>query len=222
MINTQGKLLISAFVAMLVGLVLIQPVADDIAGVSTESFTILNESVSLAIATSTNLNESNTLDLTNSTTLSQDFLTVLTEIRNTTAEVVTSQCNVTRSTGVLKCNETSVTNVIFVDYTYNSTVSGTLANDEIVSFDACRDSLMNAILAGIHCNVTLATGEVIGEYDNFTVPTAFIDYTYDTDNFVRSAAARSLLNLTILFFALAVLAVGIGYVIGAFKDSDLM
>lgn len=212
----------SAFVALLIGIVLIQPIADDIAGVNNEAFTILNESVGLTIATATTLNESNTLNLTNSTALAQDHVTILIEIRNdTTADVITQECNATRSTGVLECN-VSVTNRIFVDYTFNATVTGALANDEIVTFDACRNSDMTTITAGVHCNVTLATGAVIGEYDNFTVPTAFIDYTYDTDKFVRSPAARTLLTLTILFFALAVLAVGIGYVTGAFKDSGLM
>ncbi|KKK96905.1 hypothetical protein LCGC14_2658080 [marine sediment metagenome] len=64
---------------------------------------------------------------------------------------------------------------------------------------------MEEIVVGTHCNATLSSGDIKVEYDNFTTSNAQLNYTYEPDTYVQSATARSLLSLTILFFALAVL-----------------
>ncbi len=223
MINTQMKLLMSAFIAILIGVVLLQPMADDIEGVKASSYSIGNESVSLTVNTNTFLNESNTL-VANVTTLAQNYVTVLTAIRNESADNMLGFCNFTTlntKTATLKCNETGSA-TIYVEYTYNSYVTGKLAHDEIVSLDGCRNATMTAVTTNTYCNVTLASGDVRGEYDNFTTGSAYIDYSYDTDQYVRSSAARTLITITILFFAIAILLIGVGFAIAAFKDSGVM
>ncbi len=103
-----------------------------------------------------------------------------------------------------------------------SSGAGTLTYDELLSFDACRNSSMVAILAGTHCNVTLTTGTVVVNTGNFSDDLAYIDYKYEPDTYVHSGTARILITLTVLFFAIAILAMGIGFAIKSFKEGGVM
>lgn len=226
MIETHGKLLISAFIAILIGVVLIQPIGDDIELAKIGSRTILNESVALTITTVSVVNETVTLsaaDTPSTGTLANNYLTTLTALRNETGENLLGFCNMTLATGALSCNATNST-TCYADYTYNDHSTGQLSTDqdEWISFDACRNSTMIAILADTHCNVTLATGAVRTEYDNFTDDLAYIDYKYEPDTYVHSSAARVLLTQTRLFFAIAIILVGIGFAVASFKQSGVM
>lgn len=218
--ENQMKLLMSAFIVILLGVVLIQPIGDDVELAKIGSRTVLNESVSLSITTTDVANETNTL-VANTTTLTNNYLTAITELRNITSEVVTTFCNATLTTGVLVCNETGSA-TIYAQYTFNDYSTGSLTYDELNSFDACRNSTMSDILAGTHCNVTLATGAVKVTYDNFTDNLAYIDYKYEPDTYVHSSAARTLLTILVLFFAIAILAIGIGFTVKSLKDSGVM
>ncbi len=144
--ENQMNLLISAFIVIILGVVLIVPIGDDVELVKTASFTVINESTGL---------------------------------------------------------------------------TGTLNNDELITFDACRNSTMDAILIGTHCNVTLANGVVSANALNFSNSLVFIDYKYTPDTYVRSSTARTLITLVILFFAIAILAVGLGFVVKSFKDAGV-
>ena len=145
--ENQLNLLISAFIVVILGVVLIVPIGDDVELVKTASFSPTNESIGL---------------------------------------------------------------------------TGTLDNDELISFDACRNSTMDTIVIDIYCNVTVPGGVVVANSDNFTDGLVFIDYTYTPDTYVRSGTARTLITLVILFFAIAILAVGLGFVMKAFKDGGIM
>jgi len=214
------KLLMSAFIVILLGAVLIRPVADHVELAKVSSITLTNESVTLSVTTATISNETNTL-VANVTTLAEGHLTTVTAIRNISSQVITAECNATLVTGVLKCNET-YSSTIYVDYTFNDYSTGTLANDELSSDDACRNSTGNAILLDTHCNVTLTTGAVKVNYDNFSDDIAYIGYKYEPDTYVHSSAARTLITLVILFFGIAVLTVGIGFAWKSFKDSGVI
>lgn len=150
MIETQGKLLFMAFFTLLIGIVLIQPIADDIESVKVGSIRVGNESVTISSGT------------------------------------------------------------------------GTLTNDEVIGLDVCLNSTMTSILINTHCNVTLATGVITVNPNNFTDSLVFANYTYEPDTFVESSVARVLLTQTRLFFAIAILLVGIGFAVAAFKQSGVM
>ena len=145
--DNRFKLLMSAFIVILLGVVLISPIADDIELAKTSSRTVLNESFTFVIDTSDISNESNivtgnaTLGFT--IKLTHDNLTAFTELRNQTADIVGGLCNATLSTGTLTCNGTNSTN-LFSDYTYISRLTATFANDELLTLDAIRnDSVGN-------------------------------------------------------------------------------
>ncbi len=220
-VDNRMKLLFSAFIIILLGVVLIQPIADDIEKVKTGSITVLNETLNFVSVTAVISNESQanigneTIPSTYTTTF--DDLTVITEIRNESATIVTSDCNETLLSGVFNCNATNSTNLFF-DYTYISGRTDTLANDELISLDALRNITSENILG--FCNVTLASGDLV--CNNTYSATGFADYKYTPDNFVRSSTARTLLTLTILFFALFVLAMGIIFTVRSFKDGKIM
>ncbi len=101
--ENQMNLLISAFIVIILGVVLIVPIGDDVELVKTASFTVINESTGL---------------------------------------------------------------------------TGTLNNDELITFDACRNSTMDVILIGTHCNVTLANGVVYANALNFNNSLVVINYKY--------------------------------------------
>lgn len=217
---SMGKLLIMGFVTILIGVVLISPIGDDVALTRVGSRRVNNETISLSTIVGTSTNESNTL-VANTTTLANNLLVALTALRNETAEIVTTECNVTLPTGVLVCNDTGSA-TIYADYTYNAFRTGKTANDEVLSLDNCYNVTMQPILVDTHCNITLSSGDVKIEYDNVTTGNAHLNYTYEPDTYVQSATARSLLSLTILFFALAVMIVGAGMVIAGFKQGGIL
>ena len=302
MIESYGKLLFSAFIAILIGIVLIQVIGDDVEKVKVAYFTSPNESVSLTAVTENIIEENITLTAATANildenvsliasgvnpmngTLLQNDLTILTDLRNNTdtnASVLT-ECNVTLAIGTLRCNATRVTNntvadytfnqhltggatdqtyvtaflgirnttginasvltkcnvtsfetgtlqcnytaanYVLANYTYNKYSTGTLAQDEVISISACRNVNMTAISLTTDCNVTASDRSVVVNYDNFTTNNAYIDYTYDTDTYVASGAARTLLTLVVLFFALGILAVGIGYAWKSFKEGGII
>jgi len=222
MINTQGKLLISAFIIILLGVILIAPLADDVEEVSTGSVIVTNETLSWSSLTTAVSNESATLssNATSSTgNLSNDDLTAFTAMRNETSEIVTNYCNITLFTGRLQCNNTGSQNV-YVDYTYISGRTETFANDELTSLDEIRNATALGTVITSYCNVTLSTGGLI--CNNTHNATAFGDYTYTHDTYVRSSAARRLLAVTIIFFAITVLVIGMGYAWKAFKEGGVI
>lgn len=220
MINTQGKLLITAFVAILIGVVLIQSIADDVELVKTSSYTALNESLLLTVNTITISNESATMVAENTTTLANTFLFNLTALRNESSQDYISYCNVTLSTGVLVCNDTGGA-VIYADYIYYSDSTGTLAFNDLISYDANRNSSMISKIGD--CNITLSTGGLVCNKTAFGDNTTYSDYTYEPDTpYLRSSTPGTLLTITIIFFVIGILTVGIGYAVKSFKEGGIM
>ena len=221
MVENQMNLLISAFIVIILGVVLIVPIGDDVEKVKISSVLVNNETLTFSSLTTIISNESQT-NTGNSTvganyTLSFDDLTTITEIRNQSAIVVTADCNATLSSGIFVCNATNSTNLFF-DYTYISGRTDTLANDEIIIINTLKNITSKDITSD--CNVTLSTGNII--CNNIHSSTGFANYSYIPDTFVRSSTARTLITLVILFFAIAILTVGLGFVMKSFKDAGVL
>ena len=221
MINNQSKLLFSAFVVIIIGISLIQPISDDIEQVSTYSNIIINESVTLSNVLVSVVNESIVLTDGVTGTLANTNVSVVTEVRNETSNIITTSCNVTDSTGGILCaaEATNASNQTYFDYTYVTGKTGTLLNtDEIFSLDALRNITSDDLIGA--CNFTIRTGGLV--CNNTLSFLAYADYQYDTDQYVSSGAARTLLTLTTLFFALAILAIGVGYAWKSFKEGGVI
>jgi len=221
MINSHGRFLITAFIAILIGVVLIQSIGNNVERVKLSSYTTTNETVTLSNVLTSLTNESLVLTGGKTGTLANYNISTVTEIRNASSNVMTAECNVTFSTGGVVCNTTATDNAnqTYFDYTYVSGKTGNLAEtDEIISLDALRNVTSRNILGW--CNITLTTGALV--CNNTLSFTCYADYQYDTDEYVASTAARTLLTLTVLFFAIAILLVGVGFVWKSFRESKLM
>lgn len=223
MINSHGKLLFSAFIVIIIGVALIQPIGDDVERVKLSSYSVDNESVILSNVLTSILNE--TLDLSagggENGTLANSNISTVTAIRNGSGDVITTDCNVTYQSGFVKCDIGPVndSNISYFDYTHVSGKTGNLAEtDEIITLEALRNVTSTDLLS--ECNITLSTGALV--CNNTYSFVSYADYQYDTDTYVASGAARTLLTLTVLFFAVAILVVGIGYAVKSFREGGVM
>jgi len=222
MIESHGKLLMTAFVLIILGVVFLGAIADDVNEITTSSYTVANETLNFVDATTAISNESHANNGNASVgatfTLTYNNLTVLTEVRNQSATVITGDCNVTLSSAYFSCNATNTTN-FFVDYTYVSGKTESTYYDALTTLSALRNVTSEDIIG--YCNVTLSTGALVCNNTYSTV--GYADYTYETDvAYVRSSTTRSILTITVLFFAVAIVVLGIGYAIKSFKEGNLM
>lgn len=286
---STAKLMFMAFFTILIGVILIQPIADDVDTASDSSITVTNETLSFstgtgvisnetailtnvsvrvdnetvatnAAFTTANLSFSDVIDFTALTNLSSenligfcnislatgvltcnatgdqtmyanytysdgkthslinDNLTVFTELRNITSEIITTECNVTLTSGTMVCNQTYA-GIAYADYTHINRRTETLTNDEVLTLDEIRNATSSDVITG-ECNVTLSQGTL--SCNNTHDTTGYVDYTYTPDTYVSSAVARTFLSNTILFFAIAVMVIGIGFAIAAFKQSGVI
>lgn len=209
------KFMLWSFILILIGVVLIDALATEIEYVKTTARTIENESISLTNATTNAINETVTMALAqanvsklrNGTTAFYD-VNSLSNIQNYSGANVTAYCNFTLSTGVLWCNALATNgSSITVNYTYVSGKTGTTAFDDINSVTAIRNVTQGTITGA--CNVTTSSGAM--SCNNTRGVTAYIDYQYDLDNRLDDATSRTILSTTLIFFAVAILLLGIAF-----------
>ncbi len=145
MIDTKGKIIISTFVFVIVGIVLLQAISDDVKEVTTATLTSGNETV----------------------TLTSD--------------------------------------------------EGTTAHIEGIAATACRNQSADqtVFVLDLNCNVS-SVGAVIVSGLNFSDQVG-IDYTFQPEEYVRSATSATLIALVVLFFALAILAISMGFIKDGFN-----
>ena len=95
----------------------------------------------------------------------------------------------------------------------------TLNYDELTAFDALRNTTAADVIG--ECNVTLGTGTL---QCNATTSdsTWYADYTYTPDIYVRDRATRTIITLVVIFFALAILALAIGYAWKSLKSGGVI
>ena len=122
MVENQIKLLVSAFVAIIIGIVLLGVIADDVEQVQTSSFSVTNETVTMSAVKTLVANETLSLiqrwdggecrNESNGSLARLDPLGLIEmEIHNSTSgEIVTGDCNFSISNeglGLLNCNLTN-------------------------------------------------------------------------------------------------------------------
>ena len=232
MIETHGKLLIASFLTLLIGLVLIQPLADDIEKVSTGSLNVGNETLNFASVTGSIVNETVTLNVTANSTaraigqLANDQILAISSIingTNTGGLEIRGFCNITDADftpaihGHLSCNGTGNLSLT-INYTFISRRTVTLVHDDILSITTLSNVTSENIRG--YCNATLATGAIV--CNNTKNATGFAAYDYDPDNTIDDASTQTITRLSRLFFAIAILVISMGFAIAAFKQSGVM
>lgn len=87
--------------------------------------------------------------------------------------------------------------------------NGTLANDEIVALTSIVNNTGYSYTNQIGVGVNVTSGGAITSNVSGADTTYYVAYTYTNDNYVADSQSRTLISLLVLFFALALLAVGI-------------
>ncbi len=90
------------------------------------------------------------------------------------------------------------TNVTYVAAGQNNSVILQVYNNETIKLTEGANYTVNAALQAIIMNASF----------NRSSQTWFINYTYTTNDFINDSGTRSITNLLILFFALAIMAAG--------------
>lgn len=201
--DNSFKLIMSGFMAILLGVVLIQVVADETERVKSSYTNVSNETVTLSHITTTVTNESVTVsDVTTTVTnetasvtqvsetnfsVTYNVLSSVTELRNFSSDIVTGECNSTLETGDFICNNTvSNGSVVYADYVYKSGLSGSTTYFDLSSSSAIRN--FSATVVTHQCNVTLANGDLSCNRTASNGSVVYVDYVY------RSGKSGTLAN----------------------------
>ena len=97
--------------------------------------------------------------------------------------------------------------------------NATLRSTGVIGLSAVRNVSSKDITS--YCNVNLWAANHVN-CTNTGDGTAYADYTFEPVDYVNSTVAATILDLVILFFVLAIMAIGIGLAISAFKDMGLV
>lgn len=217
--------LIMGFVTILIGLVLIAALADDISRLN-DIHTATNESIDMTETTNTITNESITLTAGAGTTANTSVLTLISfgnASVNTDGNGVDIGLSVNISKdGTLSLNGTFGAGVHNISYTYSS--SGTAQTSETsavtgVTFFGNNTNSTHFASINVNEDVNITSlGVVSIDTLAFDAGNYNITYTYEDDLYVANTTARTLVALTNLFYALAILGIGVVMVMKGFKD----
>lgn len=101
--------------------------------------------------------------------------------------------------------------------------AGTLANDDVTGITMLRNSSHADYLwlaSTIGFNYT--TGGAIVANASLPSTPVYVGYNYEDDLYVVDATSRTLLNLVLIFFAIAIMAIGVGMAISSFRSMGII
>ena len=218
MVDTKGGLniIVGGFIAILLGVVLVQVIADSIKGTETIN-TVTNESFTLTTTNNAIVNESVTLtsqigNTGNTSVIKVSFFGNGTNSTDLAAISFGTEVNVSRDGQII------VAAAFFggsgpynITYNYTSVGTGTLDNEDIDSGSFFGNATISTHLTGIAVGTEVnfsRTGTVAVSTYNFTAGTYNASYTYEDALFT----AKTLLGLTTIFFVIAILLIGFALV----------
>ena len=128
--------------------------------------------------------------------LSEIPLSSLTALRNITSDDIIGECDVSLSDGILTCNNTHSYQA-YADYAYKNYSTGGLSQSDLfVSAGACRNSSMNTVILGTHCNVSGGTVTVFPL--NFSDGIVYVDYSHYTPSAAYNSSRTLITKLAIV------------------------
>ena len=223
--NSEIGLILTAFMTLLVGIILLSNVSNNLYAATTLS---ANTDEDITISTTTTTVTRETINIT-SDTGNTTFTPVMsvTFFGNMTINTTDLGVNITLHVNWTQRGVITVQGVNFTDgdynisYTYISSGTGTTEQDDIVSVSYFGNRTMNTTISGMdiddEVNWTEA-GAITTNPWNFTAGNYNITYDYEDDEYVVNATARTLINMIEIFFAIAVMLVGFWYAYRAYKS----
>ena len=220
--------IVGGFIGILVGIILIGVVADNISEFD-DIVNVVNESLTISVTDTTITNESVTLDGSNQVQITAPVYSVtffgnITNSTDITGINVGEEVNFTKE-GLITVDGGTVfpgSGPYNISYTTKTAGTGTTSvTSGITSLDffgnATISTHITGIATGAEANLS-STGTARVSTYNFTAGDYNVSYTHEGVNFVASKVSRTLVNLVIIFFALAVLAIAFLVTKNAFPE----
>ena len=222
------KPIIIGFVALLIGIVFVQVIADNQIANTTLSQAV-NESITITGDTATIINETITMSSNNGNTLKRGIETV-TFFGNVSNHTdlpgidLGIDINFTRSGLIIVGNDAdgpfTGNGPYNISYTALENATGDTANADVISFsffgNANISTHVNDIDIGTEINFT-KPGVVTVDPANFSAGDYNGSYSYEGALYVTDKKSHAFLSLNTLFFAIMVIAIAIGIIL---KQSD--
>ena len=221
--NRMGSI-VMGFIVILVGVVLFQSLANEIASASVIN-TVTNESVTVSSTDNTVTNESITIASSKGDT---DFTSVMNVTffgngtNNSAKDLhISTDINWTSKGEILVNSDRILDGNYNVSYIYTTDGTAQTAKDDLDSLiffgngHLNTDSSFITITRDVNWTVP---GVITVKTTNFTDGDYNVSYTNLPSEYVKNATARVLLPITNIFFSIAVMAVGILMVFNGFKN----
>ena len=221
------NVIVGGFIALILGLILIGVVADTISTLD-DIVNVVNESITVSSTSNAVVNQSITMS-SNSGTTGNGSVYILSFFGNATnsshlASVTLGlHVNITRDGVVVTDNQRFAASGIYnISYTFTTDGIGTTSvTEDVTSLDFFGNATISTHITGIaigaEANLSSKGNLRVSTY-NFTDGTYNVSYTHEGVNFVANKTARTLINLIIIFFALAILAIGFMIMRDSFPD----
>ena len=222
------NVIVGGFIALILGIILIGVVADSISTLD-DIVNKVNESITVTVTDTTTVNQSVNLSGTNQFNVSSPlygitFFGNATNSTHNTGVNVGEEVNLTRDGLVTVAGGTVFPGSGPYNITYLTKTLGagtTSVTEDVTSLDFFGNGSISThvtgITAGTEVNLSSVGNLRVSTY-NFSGGTYNVSYTHEGVNFVASKVARTLINLIIIFFALAVLAIGFMIARDSFPD----
>ncbi len=216
------KIIISAFVAIIIGVVLLGDIADkQVANITLNNR--VNETLTITQTLTSIINETITSFSGGTARVANFGLVDVTFFGNksfgtqTPGINLTLHVNFTRS-GTIIISQTNFTGPgpYNISYQYISSATGSLDQDDVVTLSSFANASLGSTTAGINIGGTggqinfTKAGAISLSPGNFSAGSYNASYDYEGDLYVVDSKAYPFLKLIPLFFALVLLAIGIG------------
>ena len=220
------NVVIGAFIAIIVGVVLAQVIGDQIKATSS-LISVSNESITISNTNNVIVNESITItsgsgDTLNTSVVRVGFFGNGTNNTDLAAVTIGEEVNFTRD-GVIRVSTDQFPGAspYNISYNYTSDATGNTANEDVLSVGFFGNGNVSTHVTGIEVGGEInftKPGVITVSTLNFSAENQNISYTYEGALFVNNSTARTLLKLIPLFFVLAIVAIGIAMFKDSFKD----
>lgn len=222
----QLGIIIGGFIAILLGIILVDVIADNIEA-SRSLSNIDNETITISSTDNTATNESILISTSgkgqthNASVVGVTFFGNATNSTHLTDVVQGVEVNYTASGGIIVATDVFSNGTYNISYTYSTAGTGELGQDDVTAISYFGNGNTSTAVSGLEIgdevNVTKATGVLSVSTLNFTDGDYNVSYTYEGSLYVASSTSRTLLGLIVIFFVIGIVAIAVNL----FKKMDI-
>lgn len=221
------NILVGAFIAIIVGVILIGVITDSIVSLG-ETNTITNESITITSSSTIITNETIASFTSGIGNVEHQGLLSASFFGNATFGTQNADIDIGEEINFTRGGEITISGGNFsgagpynITYVQENTITGDTTNEDVTSVAFFGNVTIGTQIAGIDVGTEVnftKPGVITLNPTNFSSGVYNITYTHDGASFVANTTARTLLNLIPLFFALAILFIGFMMVRKSFPE----